>query len=240
MRLELWASVDDAQIAAATYARGLHDVRTSPVERAVWRSVDAAAADGRFDRDVERALVAYVPDSVWAWMERFADGGSFPRVRFRFSLEFRPRRAQPRGAHRRRPESRGGGMSLADWLLLTVVGSLVVITFWWAFWLIHAKPTNPLAATGILLIWLLGVGAPVGGFTLLAWHLTQRHSEHVCLWLGGIPGHHRDSSDTGVYADGYYDNPNNLEWYAGEHWCGVVEYQVGATYPWLVSGGPAR
>lgn len=90
MRLLCTATVDSDLIDAAMLARGLRDVRTSPAERAVWRAVDEAAATGRFDRDVERALVAYVPDSVYAWMERFADGGTFPRVRFAFFLESDP------------------------------------------------------------------------------------------------------------------------------------------------------
>jgi hypothetical protein len=87
MRLALVATVEAEQIAAAAYARGLRDVRTSPAERAIWIAVDAASADGLFDRDVERALVAYVPDPLWDMMERFADGGTFPRVRFSFDLE---------------------------------------------------------------------------------------------------------------------------------------------------------
>lgn len=90
MRLELHAVVDSDLIEQASFARGLRDVRTSPAERAVWRAVDRASAAGRFDRDLERALVAYVPDAVWEWMERFADGGSFPRVRFGFVLETDP------------------------------------------------------------------------------------------------------------------------------------------------------
>ena len=89
MKLDLVAVVDTEQIAAAAYARGIAGVRTSPAERAVWRAVDAAREAGAFDPVAHRLLTAVVPDRIWDWMERFADGGTFPRVRFDFSLESR-------------------------------------------------------------------------------------------------------------------------------------------------------
>lgn len=87
MKLELWAVVDDEQIAQASYARGFQGMRVSPAERAIWAAMSEASLERRWDPDVERATVAYVPDVIWKRMNDFADGGSFPRLRFRFTLE---------------------------------------------------------------------------------------------------------------------------------------------------------
>lgn len=89
MKLHLYAVVDDKEIASAQYARGFTNVRVSPAERGIWKSVDDADRDRLFDRGAEHTLTAWVPDGIWSMMERFADGGSFPRVRFRFLLELR-------------------------------------------------------------------------------------------------------------------------------------------------------
>jgi hypothetical protein len=131
-------------------------------------------------------------------------------------------------------------MTLGDWLTLTLVGLFVVVTFWWAVWLAKGGPKHPMKAVAILVAFLLGLGVPTGGLTWLTWHLTQTHSEHVCMTIGN-PSYNVDNANQDmVLSNQIYANTDNLPVHAGERWCGVVRYEVGASYPWLVSGGPAR